>query len=156
MPKKESFEQLLQYYLPDSNYAENKEDEDLDNFDIPMHVIDMDIASEEYISYQSSGLRNKKWQKLTKGVIEIEGVLDLHGEKVAEAFKKLLNFIQCCLENNHRCLLIIHGKGQHGKPVLKNHLNYWLRHHPYVMAFVSAQPKDGGNGAVYVLLRSNR
>jgi len=37
--------------------------------------------------------------------------------------------------------------------VIKNKVNSWLRQHQDVLAFHSAMPKDGGNGAVYVLLK---
>jgi DNA-nicking Smr family endonuclease len=50
----------------------------------------------------------------------------------------------------------VHGKGYRSldnQPVLKNNLNLWLRQHRDVQAFCSASPKDGGAGAVLVLLR---
>jgi len=50
---------------------------------------------------------------------------------------------------------IIHGKGyrsENSHPVLKNNLNQWLRQHRDVQAFCSASAKDGGAGAVLVLL----
>lgn len=33
-------------------------------------------------------------------------------------------------------------------------VNYWLRLRPEVLAFCSATRRDGGTGAVYVLLRN--
>ena len=56
-----------------------------------------------------------------------------------------------------RCAHIIHGKGYRSgerQPVLKRKVNYWLRLRPDVLAFCSATPRDGGTGAVYVLLRN--
>jgi DNA-nicking Smr family endonuclease len=38
-------------------------------------------------------------------------------------------------------------------PVIKNELNRWLRQHKDVQAFCSASQKDGGTGALFVLLR---
>lgn len=38
-------------------------------------------------------------------------------------------------------------------PVLKGKVNVWLRQKGEVMAFCTAIPRDGGTGAVYVLLR---
>jgi DNA-nicking Smr family endonuclease len=60
-----------------------------------------------------------------------------------------------------RCVLVIHGRGRHseGEPVLKEALLEWLAEPPVaslVMAFASASGGDGGVGATYVLLRSER
>jgi DNA-nicking Smr family endonuclease len=56
-----------------------------------------------------------------------------------------------------RCARIIHGKGSSTSgrpPVLKQKVNYWLRLYDQVLAFCSATRRDGGTGAVYVLLRN--
>jgi DNA-nicking Smr family endonuclease len=53
---------------------------------------------------------------------------------------------------------VIHGKGLGSGPrgpVLKNVVNIWLRRAEVVVAFGSARPLDGGNGAVYVLLAAH-
>lgn len=70
----------------------------------------------------------------------------------------LCQFIQTQAELGKRCLLIIHGKGgiQGAPPVIKNLLNRWLPQINEVIAFHSALPKDGGSGAIYVLLKRNR
>jgi DNA-nicking Smr family endonuclease len=58
-----------------------------------------------------------------------------------------------------RCVLVIHGKGEHspqGMGVLRGEIAAWLSQGPssqHVAAFVSARAQDGGDGAVYVLLR---
>lgn len=39
-------------------------------------------------------------------------------------------------------------------PILKAAINHWLQRDPRVLAFCSAQSKDGGYGAIYLLLRS--
>lgn len=41
-------------------------------------------------------------------------------------------------------------------PVLKTHVAYWLPQHSDVLAFSSAQSRDGGTGALYVLLKSHK
>ena len=40
--------------------------------------------------------------------------------------------------------------------MLKQKVNYWLRLRDEVLAFCSATRRDGGSGAVYVLLRNPR
>jgi DNA-nicking Smr family endonuclease len=82
--------------------------------------------------------------------------LDLHGMTVETAHKALTKFLADCCLMNRKCVRIIHGKG-HGSdkkmPILKNKLNQWLRQHDDIIAFCSAQPNDGGTGAVYVLIK---
>ena len=46
-----------------------------------------------------------------------------------------------------------------GDGVLKNKTPLWLSERdlkPYILKFISAQPKDGGSGALYVYLRRNK
>ena len=54
------------------------------------------------------------------------------------------------------CVRIVHGKGlnSEGLPVLKNLVDRMLRQRSGVQAFHSAPPRQGGTGAVLVLLRS--
>jgi len=55
-----------------------------------------------------------------------------------------------------RCVRVVHGKasGASDKPaLLKSRVNSWLRQHPEVLGFASCQPRHGGTGAVYVLLK---
>lgn len=44
-------------------------------------------------------------------------------------------------------------RGIQGAPCNKNLLNRWLPQMNEVIAFHSALPKDGGSGAIYVLLK---
>ena len=86
----------------------------------------------------------------------IDGILDLHGLQQTQAERELLEFLSDQFQAHHRCLLIVHGKGLHGDdrhPVLKNLTQRFLVQSPLVLAFSSAQPRDGGLGAVYVLLK---
>ena len=41
-------------------------------------------------------------------------------------------------------------------PVLKTHVAYWLPQLNDVLAFSSAQSRDGGTGAIYVILKSSK
>jgi DNA-nicking Smr family endonuclease len=57
-----------------------------------------------------------------------------------------------------RCVLIVHGKGEHspgGFGILRGEMSAWLSQgmsSAHVAAFSTASPEDGGEGAVYVLL----
>ncbi|WP_414502891.1 Smr/MutS family protein [Zymobacter sp. IVIA_5232.4 C2] len=97
--------------------------------------------------------------KLKKGEYEWQAGLDLHGYTLEEARQELENFIHDAMTERMRCVLVVHGKAWGGLadyPVIKSHVNAWLRELPEVIAFSSAQPVDGGTGAVYVLLKKGR
>lgn len=82
--------------------------------------------------------------------------LDLHGLTAVQAGAALQVFIADCLTAGCERVRIIHGKGQRpgqDLPVLKPLVIESLRGHPAVLALRSAGPRDGGSGAVRVLLR---
>lgn len=110
------------------------------------------------LSFHQSGIPSKRFKELKQGTIRYDGRLDLHGLTLDLAGDTLFHFIEKHIQAEHRCVLIIHGKGgKHGEaPILKNRVNLWLRQISDVLAFHSALPKDGGSGAVYVLLKRLR
>ena len=112
----------------------------------------------DILSFSRSGLQRNVLKKLRQGKQPIEHVLDLHGLTVAEARKELQEFLGECETIGLRNVIIVHGKGfrSKDKPVIKPMVNRWLRAVDNVLAFHSAQPKDGGNGAVYVLLKNQK
>ena len=77
---------------------------------------------------------------------------------VEQARSAVLNFLLYSRGHHHTCVRIIHGKGRFSPSgaKLKNYVNCWLMQISWVLAFSSAHQRDGGTGAVYVLLRRNR
>lgn len=113
------------------------------------------VASESYLSYKQASVSNKTLRKLRKGQYNVAAILDLHGSTVEEARKAVEHFLQECLAQRMRVVLIIHGKGHHSQmPILKNKLNLWLREVKEVLAFCGATPTHGSRGAMYVLLKN--
>lgn len=115
------------------------------------------VKGEEFIFYSQSGLQYKTQKHLRQGKIPVDDHLDLHGMRIREAREDLLQFIRFAQKRHSRCILLVHGKGyraENGIPILKNKVNNWLRQHPDVIAFSSAQPRDGGTGAVYILIKT--
>jgi DNA-nicking Smr family endonuclease len=109
------------------------------------------------LSFQRAGVRTQVVRRLRRGLIPIEGELDLHGLSQAAARDHLAEFLANSRYAGRRCVRIIHGKGYRSGargPVLKMAVDLWLRRHLDVMAFTSARAIDGGTGAVYVLLRA--
>ena len=116
------------------------------------------VNDEGILSFARQGLQNKVLSDLNKGRLPIQAKLDLHGLTAYEAIHAMKNFLESCQHNRIRYACIIHGKGKFGRfnrPILKNVLNQWLHTQPQVLAYHSAQPRDGGAGAVYVLIKKH-
>ncbi len=110
------------------------------------------------LSHQAPGVQHGVFRKLKQGSYEHEARLDLHRMTVEQARREVFSFISDAVQLNLRSLLIVHGKGlgsQAGGAVLKSYINAWLPQLEPVLAFVSAQPRHGGVGAVYVLLKKS-
>ena len=117
-----------------------------------------EVAPEESLFFARTGLQHRLLRQLKRGELRPESQLDLHGQTIAEAGAQLAYFLDDAQSAGLRCVCVVHGKGHRssaGRPVLKGQINQWLRDVPEVLAFSSAQPKDGGMGALYVLLRRN-
>jgi DNA-nicking Smr family endonuclease len=97
-------------------------------------------------------------RSLRRGMLPIDGRLDLHGLTAEQAQAKLVEFLGTMRARNERCVLVIHGKGERvpGSGVLRGEIAAWLsqgKAREHVMAFATARDDDGGEGAVYVALR---
>jgi len=122
-------------------------------------VDDGEVTADETLFFARPGLQQRQLQRLKRGQLPIGAELDMHGMTTAAARSAVVNFIARCREQRIRGICIIHGKGyssQGSAPVLKNRINSWLRQHHDVLAFSTAQIRDGGSGALYVLLRSGQ
>jgi len=94
-------------------------------------------------------------QRLARGHYAVQDELDLHHASAAHAGAMLREFLHEAHLYGHRCVRIIHGKGMRsdgGIPGLKNMLDRMLRRRADVLAFHSAPSRQGGTGAVLVLL----
>lgn len=117
------------------------------------------IQPTDVLSYADLGIQKRTFRKLRRGQLITIDTLDLHGLNLVQSKKLLLDFLQQALQVEGSCVLVIHGKGNRSgnkEPVLKRYTNHWLKQHPRVLAFHSAQLKDGGTGAVYLLLRTSQ
>lgn len=112
------------------------------------------VEGDEALLFVRDGIQQRQFKRLRQGGIRPALTLDLHGYSAEQARLHLGEFLEQA--QALRCVCVIHGKGrssQQRQPVLKNLVNSWLRQHPAVLAFCSASAKDGGTGAVYVLLK---
>ncbi|SDF74049.1 DNA-nicking endonuclease, Smr domain [Onishia taeanensis] len=116
------------------------------------------VRPSEWLDFSVPDLPQRTRSQLKRGSIAWEAGLDLHGYTVDEARAELESFLAEARAQRARCVLVVHGKarsisGSDAYPVIKSHVNAWLREWPSVLAFCSARELDGGSGAVYVLLR---
>ena len=107
------------------------------------------VTPAQALFFSRGGLQHKTLKDLRTGKIKIHAELDLHGFNIEQSRENLAQFIQHALHHHYRCVRIIHGKGA----ILKNHVNLWLKQIDAVLAFASAIPKQGGTGAVSVILK---
>lgn len=107
-----------------------------------------------------SGLDRKRAQRMRRGDLPIEGRLDLHGYTEHQAWNAVRRFILEAQAVQKRSLVIVTGKGGAGqKGLLRMAVPRWLIEEPlrpFIAAWCPAQPKDGGEGAFYILLRRLR
>lgn len=114
------------------------------------------VLPSEYLDFALPDLPWRTRSQLKRGEMGWEAGLDLHGYRLEEARQQLESFLNDAQTSGQRCVLVVHGKAWGASadyPVIKSHVNAWLREWPSVLAFCSATDADGGTGAVYVLLR---
>lgn len=119
-----------------------------------------------------SDLDRRKARKIGTGKVEIDGRIDLHGMRQAEAHAALRRFLMRAYSEGRRWLLVITGKGaplrrgdddeglvgvrDHERGVLKRNVPRWLAEpelRSIVVGFTTAAIRHGGEGALYVQLR---
>jgi DNA-nicking Smr family endonuclease len=108
--------------------------------------------------FLGNGISRMTLRKLRRRNGPIQDRLDLHG-LYGDAARKLLQiFLYEAVQRELRCVLVIHGKGKNsrgGEAILRKLSRYWLTQHPSVLGYCDAPPKEGGNGAVLVLLKTS-
>lgn len=128
----------------------------LEAMNTPISIEDrLDMGDEA--SFLRPGLPRRILTDLRRGRWSLQGELDLHGLVRDQARTAIALFIQQGLQQGWRCVRVIHGKG-HGSPgkqsILKQLSRSWLAQREEILAFCQASPRDGGSGALYVLLRA--
>lgn len=125
---------------------------------------------------QITGLDRRTTQRLTRGQVELERRLDLHGTGIEMARVNLLHFLRQAQAEGARNVLVITGKGDspfsrhtlHGAGHfhaperagrLRRLVTEWFHEGEFrslVAGFQPAHPKHGGGGAYYVRVRRIR
>ena len=108
---------------------------------------------------EAPGLDKRTRTRLRRGQVDIEATIDLHGLTRTEAHRALNAFLEGSQNAGRRSVLVITGKGSRGEGVLRDQVPSWLNAEPnrrMIRAFSHAAPKDGGQGALYVLLKRRK
>lgn len=119
-------------------------------------------AAPELSHGKAPGLDRRTGARLRRGQLPVDGRIDLHGMTQAEAHRALTGYLIGAHGRGQRCILVITGKGlkETGEiGVLRRAVPGWLNAPPLralVHAFTYAAPKDGGEGALYVLLKKRK
>lgn len=138
--------------------AEKAAQDALEAISDPWSAEDM-VGPDDFLAFKQIGIQENQFNRLRQGKFPIEAELDLHGMKQEIARTAVVQFLREAQRHRARVVCIVHGKGylKNGRePILKSSVNHWLRQFPAVLAFCSAQPKDGGLGAIYVLIKQSR
>jgi DNA-nicking Smr family endonuclease len=152
---------------PRSCRLEQAPDEDLEVLaslaDLVSGAAELDIRlTEQYVQGHLPGVGPELMERLSDGEFPIQDHLDMHGLGLVEARGELEGFLVAAQARGLRHVLVVHGRGlgsPDGVPVLKQALGQWLTTKSLrkrVLAFCSALPRDGGAGAMYLLLRKQR
>ncbi len=104
-------------------------------------------------------LDRKERRRLARGVESIDARIDLHGMTQDEAHAALTRFVMGSQASGRRVILVITGKGRGGEGagILRRAVPHWLTARELsrlVVGFGAASATHGGDGALYVRLRS--
>jgi DNA-nicking Smr family endonuclease len=106
------------------------------------------------------GLDRRSALRMKRGEMAIDASLDLHGMTQDAAHAALSAAVGRSFDAGRRCLLVITGKGgREGTGILRAMVPRWLNQTPLrerIIGFSYAQPRHGGEGALYVLVKRRR
>ena len=109
-------------------------------------------------------LGRRERSKLSRGRMEIDARLDLHGMTQTRAHRALFGFLQRAHHHGLTFVLVITGKGKMGvaeseRGVLRRQVPQWLglpEFRSLVVGFEEAHIGHGGEGALYVRIRRSK
>ena len=102
-------------------------------------------------------------RRLSRGLVQPDATLDLHGHNLATAYALLDDRLARAIVSGARLLLLITGKPRSGhgekRGAIRAAVHDWLaasRHAAHIAAVRNAHPRHGGGGALYIVLRRKR
>lgn len=105
-------------------------------------------------------------RRLSRGSVEPDATVDLHGHTLSSAHGVLDQALERSISRGDRLILLITGKPPraeserpHARGAIRAAVGDWLhasRHSNSIAAVRGANPRHGGNGALYIVLRRSR
>ncbi len=113
------------------------------------------VHPRDVLAWKKDGVQHEVFGKLKGGGYTIDGRLDLHRHTVREARDALFAFLDLARRKGWRTVLVLHGRGERSATParIKSYVAHWLTQVPDLIAWHSADRRDGGTGAVYVMLK---
>jgi DNA-nicking Smr family endonuclease len=155
-PSWSRFKESIKPLKQKTNRPEPK-DEEIPFFepdDVPFSV---DCKSLDNLNHGNKTHMNKRlFDRLGKGTQSLDGKLDLHGYKMAEAQEIFQRFIKNGYFAKKRYLLVVTGKGHRSGGILRHSIKCWINlpeNRPYILGFDYARQRHGGMGALYIVLK---
>ena len=119
---------------------------------------DTDTGQDESLdSFKRSGVSSQTLRQVRREGQAVRECLDLHGLTRDQARAAVSHFVKSAAQHGVSRVRIIHGQGYgsaNGAAVLKQQTRHWLTQMPEVLGFVTPAAREGGKGAVVVLLKS--
>ena len=114
---------------------------------------------------QNLTLRNKKnliLEDRTKKILKnknfvVDAFLDLHGLNQKEAKNKIKEFVREAFLKKKRHVIVITGKGENNKGILKTQTPNWLAEEEiskYIIGYTNSPQSMGGDGAIYINIKN--
>jgi len=105
-------------------------------------------------------------RRLSRGMVQPDATVDLHGHSLASAHGLLDQALERSIARGDRVILLITGKPPrpeserpHARGAIRAAVGDWLhasRHADAIAAVRGAGPRHGGSGALYIVLRRPR
>lgn len=105
-------------------------------------------------------------RKLSRGAVEPDCTIDLHGHTLDTAYRLLDGALARAIASGERVILLITGRAPragsdrpHARGAIRAAVGDWLagsRHSGAIAAVRGAHPRHGGAGALYIVLRRSK
>lgn len=112
------------------------------------------LPTAQTVTYRKSGVSLRQFHRQFAYPFQAQYILDLHHMRAASAYDACQYALAHCRRQGFRRLRLICGKGRHGTSVMKGMVLYVLDRTDWVLAYRSADVRQGGTGAVDVYLQS--
>jgi DNA-nicking Smr family endonuclease len=134
---------------------------------IPLKNVAAPKAAGATVKVHAERTLDGSWdKKLTRGVVQVDRSIDLHGHTLNSAYTLLDTALDAAIREGDRVILLVTGKPPraeserpHARGAIRAAVGDWLagsRHARDIAAIRPAHPRHGGAGALYIVLRRTR